>query len=381
VDAARLARYPFLPEAHRLVEEEGPPMGRLLEAKAWAGARSRGQERVLTALEGDPAPATHAKSEHEALVDVLGYAVARLLVSVVDERLLVNRFATAESRRVGEALADEPDEVLQVVSRELGVPVERRDSEETYAVPFQDYLRASQDIPAIEWKLVNRTVDEGEVLLARDQAVRLVQEALKRRLAAELPLELPRDVQGALDELTEPVTSALADLRAGRTEIDVDEVRPERFPPCMSALVDAIHEGENVPHEGRFAIVAFLHTIGMGRDAIINELFPHVPDFAKDVTEYQVDHITGQKSKEAYTPPGCASMQTYGLCPMMQRDEDEWEEWCAHEKMNHPLTYYRWGLYVDEQRDKRPGAEPEGDEPPDEPDAEDDAEAAGAGDG
>ncbi len=351
MDAPRLARYPFHPDAIQLVQEEGPPLGRLLDAKAWSTARTQGRDRVLACLDGDPAPASHAANDHEALVDILGYVTARLIVSTLDDRLLVNRFATAESRRVGISLSDDPEPVLVEVADALGIPVEPRPHDDVHEVPFPAYLTASQDLSSIEWKLVNRTLDDGRVLLPHDTTVRLVQEALKRRLAHELPLDLPSDVEEAIEPLTRPVESKLSDLRSGRTELDVDEVRPDRFPPCMTSIVNAIHAGENVSHEGRFAIVAFLHTVGMDRDGIINELFPNVPDFAKDVTEYQVDHITGQKSKEAYTPPGCSSLQTYGLCPMMQRSEDEWDDWCAHEKMNHPLTYYRWGLYVDEQRD------------------------------
>ncbi len=380
MDAPRLARYPFVPEAVTLVQEEGPPLGRLLEAKAWSSARSQGKQRVLAALDGDPAPASHASSGHEALVDVLGYVVGRLIVSAIDERLLVNRFATAESRRLAEALTDEPDPILFEVCQALEVPVEHRDGDEpVYAVPFEAYLTTSRELSAIEWKLVNRTMDAGQVLLAREQVIRLAQEGLKLKLASELPLELPSDVVDAIEPLTRAVESKLADLRSGRAELDFEEIKPERFPPCMNGIINAIHAGENVSHEGRFAIVAFLHTIGMDRDGIINELFPNVPDFAKEVTEYQVDHITGAKNKEAYTPPGCSSLQTYGLCPMLERSPEDWDDWCAHDKMNHPLTYYRWGLYVDEKRGEGSSGD-EGDEAgedagdaPDGEEADDDA--------
>jgi DNA primase large subunit len=352
VDPSLLARYPFLPEARSLIEEEGPTLGRLMEGHAYDRARSRGRERVIAALEREPGPEPTASSEAEALVEILGYVVARLLVSCIDDSLLTNRFALVEAERLQANLEEAPDARFRTVCEALGLPLEAADRErdEDWRVPFAAYLTASRRLSALEWKLVNRTMDEGEVLLARGDVARLAQEALRLQLVDELPLSIPSDVREALESMLDPLEARLAEVRAGREQVELDKVEPDAFPPCMNALIASIHAGENVSHEGRFAIVAFLNQVGMDEDTIINELFPHVPDFAMDVTEYQVDHITSGGDGEGYTPPGCSSMQTYGICPMMGKAEEDWDDWCDHEKMNHPLTYYRWGLYVAEQR-------------------------------
>jgi DNA primase large subunit len=353
VEPSLLTRYPFLPEARSLVEEDGPTLGRLMEGHAYDRARSRGRERVTAALEREEGPEPTASSEAEALIEVLGYVVARLLVSCIDDSLLTNRFALMEAERVASDLREDADDRFVAVCDALGIPLAPTDPgrEEDWRVPFDAYLGASRRLSALEWKLVNRTMDEGHVLLTRDEGARLAQEALRLQLLDELPLELPSDVREALQTMVDPLEARLAEVRAGREEVDIDQVEPEAFPPCMNALISSIHAGENVSHEGRFAIVAFLNRAGMDKGTIINELFPHVPDFAMDVTEYQVDHITSGDDGDGYTPPGCSSMQTYGICPMMAKAEDDWDDWCAHEKMNHPLTYYRWGLYVEEQRE------------------------------
>jgi len=368
VDAPHLARYPFVPQARNLVQEEGPPLGRLMQGHAWERARTRGRNRVGRALDQKPAPEVHPQGEHEALVEILGYVVARLVASCLDDNLATSRFALAEAERVCENLAEDPDWVLVDVAEALGIELEPREGH-AWGVPFDDYLRASRELSAIDWKLVNRTMHAGTVLLERDEVTRLVQEAHRLRLMNELPLEVPSDVNEVLDPLLQPLEGRLTEIKAGREEVEMEQVEPDAFPPCIDALIQSIKSSENVSHEGRFAVVAFLNRIGMGREEIINELFPNVPDFAKDVTEYQVDHITGQKNKESYTPPGCSSMQTYGLCPMMGRAEEEWDDWCNHEKMNHPLTYYRWGLFTMEQRGEIEEAEV------DDPEAEPDAEA------
>ncbi|MGH7337875.1 MAG: DNA primase large subunit PriL, partial [Myxococcota bacterium] len=268
-----------------------------------------------------------------------GYAVARIAVSAVEDKQLTNRYATAEARRAGEDLASEDDAVLLRVARALGLAAEPRGRE--FALPFTDYLRATSDISALDWKLVNQKLDRGWVVLPKKRLARTCQEALKLRLLTELPLPVPADVAKMLAPWPEELRSRLSEMRARSVELAAAQVTPEAFPPCIRALIASIQASENVSHEGRFATVAFLHTIGMERDAIVQDLFSSVPDFAREITEYQVDHITGRKAHEAYTPPGCQAMQTFGLCPMMTKQKAEWDRLCAQEWMKHPLTYYR----------------------------------------
>jgi len=88
-----------------------------------------------------------------------------------------------------------------------------------------------------------------------------------------------------------------------------------------------------VPHTGRFAIVSFLHTIGLNADKIM-ELFSTAPDFDASKSEYQVRHITGEISGTEYSPPECSTMKSYGICYNPDR-------LCQQEWMTHPLKYYR----------------------------------------
>jgi DNA primase large subunit len=64
----------------------------------------------------------------------------------------------------------------------------------------------------------------------------------------------------------------------------------------------------------------------------IYRVFGDVPDFAADVTRYQIEHITGTSSPTEYTPPECSTMKSYGICPGPDRI-------CL--TIKHPLSYYR----------------------------------------
>ncbi len=96
-------------------------------------------------------------------------------------------------------------------------------------------------------------------------------------------------------------------------------------------LLEMTRVSENVPHSGRFALVAFLHTLGMDSDEIL-QTFSTAPDFDESKSRYQVDHITGEISGTEYTPPECSTMKSYGICFNP-------DGLCR--KIKHPLSYYR----------------------------------------
>jgi DNA primase large subunit len=113
----------------------------------------------------------------------------------------------------------------------------------------------------------------------------------------------------------------------------IEKLDVEKLPPCLKSILAAIQSGENVPHMGRFALVAFLSSLKLNINDIM-KLFSSAPDFEEDKTRYQVEHITGNISSTKYTPPGCDKMRTYGICPT-----EEIDEICKRKR--HPMSYYR----------------------------------------
>mgnify|MGYP000284504932 CR=1 FL=1 len=86
-------------------------------------------------------------------------------------------------------------------------------------------------------------------------------------------------------------------------------------PPCMEAILEALKNGENLPHTARFAITTYLLWRGWDVDQIV-DLFRTAPDFNEKITRYQVQHIAGQTGgRKQYAVPSCRTMSAWGLCP------------------------------------------------------------------
>src|SRR5688572_26064360 len=329
----RLAYYPFLPEVRDAVRELGPDLAAVLTSPLYASVRARACERVEGALENGIPPVA-VTDERGALMELLSVPVARMLVVRLAERQLTTRYAQAEAFRVHGALSRDPDpEAVARAAAAVGLPL--AEDGEAFRLHFADFLRAAPSDPA--WKLVLRTVDKGQVRIERKDAVRLVQEALSRRVLEELEAErgkpMPPPVEEALEPLVDRVTPRLDAARDSWTSGDFGPVQPDLFPPCIKEIFEALKRKENVPHHGRFAMATFLNTIGWGSEQILDYL-SSTPNFDREKSRYQIEHVTGQKGVQAYTPPGCATMQTNGVCPLDKRDKV-----CF--TIKHPLSYYR----------------------------------------
>lgn len=335
---ALLARYPFLSSAREHVRTKGYSVGDLVRDAAYDRARRRAFARVHAALERDAGSAEPPATEVAAEIELLSYPLSRLILAHFGDTYLNNRFAVAESKAASRLLHSEKNaDVIWAVGDDLGVGFEPATDEASFArIHFLDFLRYA---PARdpEWKLVNQPLARGFVSLSRDRAIRLIETSLRDRLVDELDeLERPgRDVVKPIErELTELQTVLLAHRARFQSEA-VGEVRPEAFPPCMKAIWAGIQGHVNIPHMGRFAIVSFLHKLGMDSEAILR-FFSAVPDFDVNKSRYQIEHITGKiGGTTEYTPPNCSTMQTYGICPLEQRDE------ICLKLIHHPLSYYR----------------------------------------
>ncbi|MBI4416382.1 MAG: DNA primase regulatory subunit PriL, partial [Euryarchaeota archaeon] len=213
---------------------------------------------------------------------------------------------------------------------------------------FTDFLKFTNQMREKEWKLINQKVARGFVVLPREKAVRVLQNAVQRKIDEELPLPVNDLVLDAFDAEVKEVTRLLREKRSRWTAQDVGSIRITRFPPCMYNILAAIQNHENVAHMGRFAIVSFLHHVGLSNEEIFR-VFGDVPDFAADVTRYQIDHITGTTSGTEYTPPECSTMKSYGLCPGP-------DALCL--TLTHPLTYYRRKARMETERGKGRAVKP-----------------------
>jgi len=327
------ARYPFLSAAREAVQTAG------VDLAAVVADEPAVVERALGRVEGALQEGTVGEPHRRTRVELLSYPVARVLVSVVDEHVLVHKYARAEAatahERFSEELAADTDlrstraATLRLADllAEFDLDGAVRETPEGYRVGVGAYLQHAADQWGEEWRLVNRELQDGEVPLTEDELLVLLRQAVRHRVEEGLPLDVPDSVATHLEGHTDRVEELLAELELTR---DIDTVVPDLFPPCMQHLLDRIQKGDHLEHHSRFAIASFLTSIGMSTDDIV-EMFQVNPGFGEEVTRYQVNHIRGATSPTEYSPPSCATMQSYGDCVNM-------DDLC--EEISHPMGYY-----------------------------------------
>jgi DNA primase large subunit len=270
-------------------------------------------------------------------IDILAYPTALMLISSVGDDRTRRRYALAEAKRAYELLRYEnPEKLLQIagsfgwdaklVERDVG------DTHFEFALHFTFYVRNAARIHDLRWKLVNRVLTEGYVLLPREDFARLLEEEVQSRVLEKTsgaPVELPKELAGRVEPLS-------AILRARSQHLAADEmphaVMASAMPPCMKNLLSLLQTSKHISHMGRFAMAAFLLNIGTNEEDLL-KMFKAFSDFDERIARYQVEHIAGKRgSRRKYTAPNCATMRTHGVCVNP-------DELCA--TITHPLSYYR----------------------------------------
>ncbi|XVH32914.1 DNA primase [Haloferacaceae archaeon DSL9] len=342
------ARYPFFDAAREAVGAAGVDLGTLVVEEA--PAVERGRERVERALlEGTVA--AESPERWTPTDELLSYPIARILVSLLDSRAAIDKYAEAEAATAAERFEadfEAPETELRSVTTaaitrervlsEFGLestirPAENRSDPsrgpERFEVHVGTYLRLSSADWGDRWRLVNGELDEGWVIVADDDLQRLLREAVRRRVADGLPFE-------GLDENAEIATaleSQLTDLHrllSQRQPVgEIDFVARELFPPCIENLVQKAEADTELDPFESFALMAFLTGIGMDADDIVafcreSSLDPEGIRFQ---TEYLRDDVGTQ-----YPPPSCETLSAYGIC---HNEDDHWQT------APNPLAYYQ----------------------------------------
>jgi DNA primase large subunit len=255
----------------------------------------------------------------DAEADLFSYAFARIIVTCLGEKGITERHARYEAIRASSFLKEESPQLREFVADRIGL------DPQAGRIPVTQFVELTSSLRESSWRLVNRRIVDGSVLLSEIEIDDLLRERIRTVLIRQFPLPVPR---GVCETIT-PVMTGITAAYQEQVLQQFGEVDEESFPPCINALIQAITEGTNLPHQGRFAITAFLNAIGLGPQEIV-ELYCRAPDFDVEKTIYQVEHITGARGTE-YTAPSCATLRTYGFC--VKRDS-----LCEH--VNHPLNYY-----------------------------------------
>lgn len=357
------AEYPFLPGAETLLSEESVSVRALLSDAAFTSARALGRARILAAAD-DPRGARDLEelARADPYVRLLSFLFARLVVSAGTVPAALRRWAVSEAKRNHARLLNVPLAELSEVARRLGFSFEA--GPDGVEVPLVDYLRLSVPIREAEFRLPRQSLRRGSVAVRPARAARLLQEAVRLRLAEPLPLA--EDVIGEVREREADLLGELARTTptpVARAGVGVGPLRPDLFPPCIRKMQRTLQKGENLSHSGRFCLAAFLHRTGADFETIV-DAYRGAPDFDESVTRYQVEHITLRDGGRGYAPPECETLRSHGLCAregdptaIEARDRAR-DERCFEPSLRHPLQYYRRRGGTVVERDETEGGPP-----------------------
>ena len=331
------AKYPFLPESREYLAKHGLTIESFADP-VYSRIVERAKARILDAANYGDNIGPWNLSDDE-LVELASFPLSIVMITSIGDRRLARRFALAESSLAVKLLEGEGEEVVLKIAREvfgMDVRVEKRTIsgiEYDYSLGLKDYLRGALLFNKPEWKLVNRIVERGRVLVTSHELIRLMKDRIMDYVLELIdrawgkPPKLPKPLEDAVKELRENLPKNLIEIELG-SELG----GPETWPPCMRAIRERLLSGENVSHFANFALASFLINIGMKPEEVLS-LYANRPDFDARIARYQVEHIAGLRgSRTRYTTPSCSTMRTNGLCV-------KGGELCGG--VRNPLTYYR----------------------------------------
>jgi len=331
-----LAKYPFLDDSKTYVKNNAISVEDLLEDSLYERARTIGVERLDKAFKERDVGNRSLATESDCIMELLSYPISRMIAVCIGDNYFKRRYALGEASHAYRHLVNESTPFLINISKEFNLAVKHFEDTNKLSMLFTDYIR-NAPTRYKEWKMINREMKNGYIRISHKDLARLIQEALRRRINEELDArKCDETVHKIFSSDIIRIQNMVSTHRKNIEAMPIGKLNIEKLPPCMKDMLAAIQAGENVPHMGRFAIVAFLNSIKLSTADIL-KLFSSAPDYEEDKTRYQVEHITGSISSTSYAPPGCDKMRTYGICPMEKIDD-------LCKKTRHPLSYYktRW---------------------------------------
>lgn len=355
----RHARYPFLPAAREAVASADED---ITAAATETAVRERARDRVQRAITDGTTGSLHASNR----IELLSYPVARMLVSSIDDPALTERYAAGEARTAIERLAADlvhqadatgwydavknadwlsydPDDSATLRSDtttggriRLSTVLDALDFDtlapagDHFELDVCTYLDHAADRQADAWRLTRRALDDGVVPVTRGEVLRILDDAIRDRVAADLPLAIPADLEAALEDATQAIREHLGEYDLTRSF--EGPVERGAFPPCMAHLVERVQAGESLEDPARFSLASFLAAVGMNES--------EVGAIATDETvaerlRYAAERVVTEGGPVEYAPPGCITMDAYGDC--VNKDE-------RCQRIDHPLQYYEDAL-------------------------------------
>lgn len=314
------AKYPFL-DSIKLQLPKLPilqlPLYKLIETEFGKKTIELTKHRLKCALyKTAPELSFNPLPEHE----IASFFFARIVITLpkYGTSAAIEKFVEYESEKFLKSY--KADSRKMELNKELGFGLNTTKISVIEYIPLCVHLIKK----TAEWKLVNRELNKGYVILSPNDLEQIFKERLKKLIRDKLnAIKLDETSKKLLD----PISDEIFASHYEKLTQNYGEYSESAIPPCIQNTIDMIQRHENPTHPARFAMVAFLHEIGLPDEQIIG-MFGTVRDFHDEHTRYQVGTISGK-----YTPPACDSLKTNGICRAGNN--------LLCKKVKHPLNYYK----------------------------------------
>jgi len=303
-----IAKYPFLAEAGQYLQDKGFTLEQFATDPDLQIIVDKAYERIESATNGK---IYNTKLDSS---DTFSFLIAIILLKLSGMNTLINRFSLAEARRAEKFLEKDLIGNLDKTSEELAIKIIRdifsvsvKKIKNYFVIPIPDYLRHAVNFHELEWKLVNRRVENGMVFLTPHEAVRLIRKELSGYIGSRIrAANTPSMHKGFEDKVNKLVGLA--------KKFTVSTTVSTEYPPCIKHAIDVLENGENLSHSGRFMLATFLLGRGQPIDKIAL-LFKNAPDYNEKITRYQINQIAGETGGNTkYSCPSCEKIKSNDLC-------------------------------------------------------------------
>lgn len=312
IGSAELAKYPFLPDAGRYLQEQYFTIEKLGTDPDLKKIVERAYQRVKLAAEGEKYKADDMDG-YALDMEVFSFLVAIILLKLCSSAALVSKFVMAESIKAEGHLesdikdlrysnAEQP--VIKIIEDLFSITVQRQGA--NILIPVRYYVRHSVLFHELPWKLVNRRVKDGMVILSVHEVVRLIRQELNKYIAKRIRSSAEPPMLPNFEE-------AVQKLKEIAKRFPTKTVQTIEYPPCIKHAIKALSDGENLPHSGRFMLASYLFSKGKLIEEIA-PLFKNAPDYNERITLYQLKHISKSGHDGGYICPSCAKIKSNDLC-------------------------------------------------------------------
>jgi DNA primase large subunit len=308
-----LAKYPFLEEAGTYIRESHFDLDDFNRSE-FLHIIERATKRIEFALIQGKVFMDLEKYD----IELFTFLVSLIMMKYIDEDSAIKKFSLFEAIRVERFLISDllkekdlrkKNLLISKIFKELfqlDVDLDTKKNN-LFKMNISDYLHRATPFNEIEWKLINRAVDNGYVYLDGDETVRLIRSEIYKLMYNKIKnmniTKIPEQIRLHSTLIKNKLIPAIKYTK-----------HPTDLPPCIKKALELLNKSENLPHSARFMLATYMLSLGKSVDEVAL-LFQNAPDFNEKITRYQVEHLAGKKgSQTKYSVPACSKLVNENLC-------------------------------------------------------------------